>query len=307
MTPGSKSYIAVVVIDGNRMGKKIEKFREDFQKRYAVVNVEVNRVYKRELNQLSQEIDDSYKRAVKKMVDRLGRNMESLKQKGAISSWTDKDGTIVLPIRPLILAGDDIAFVADARIALALVKETLKNIEAIQLPAYKDMEMRASAGVAMVRVQYPFFRAHELAEELCHNAKSVLSETKDASVIDFHIVQGEIAGSLSKIRREQYQNAMLTNKPYFLREQEDCSNTLPVFEEHMEALKKGMIGRGTVKEYRRALSEGEDAAKQYITDKRMDRRFRMDSQEMPESYIHGKCIDIDVLEVMDLYEQLEVE
>lgn len=307
-TREDKNYIAVVVIDGNRMGKKIECFRKEFVKRYPVKGKEANEAYEKEILKLSKEIDAAYKNAVGQMVEKLASNLENLLKRDILSRNEEKDGTVILPIRPLILAGDDICFVTDARIGMALAKEVLQNIENIRLEALSGIEMRASAGVAIVKERYPFFRAHELAEELCHSAKSILREEKDESVIDFHVVQGEIEGSLSEIRFEKYNRGKLTSKPYYLHTQEGPASSIPVFEKHMKIFKSGAVGISAIKEYRTALCKGEAAARKYLSDKRVQLRMQEKiKMTLPDSYISGRCIDFDVLEMLDLYEALEGE
>ena len=155
-----------------------------------------------------------------------------------------------------------------------------------------------------MKVRYPFYSAHELAEELCHNAKAALEEGEDESIIDFHIVQGEKEGSLSQIRKEKYKGASLTNKPLYLKKQAGKSNTIPVFEEHLKILRSGKIGRSALIGYRTALSNS--AGKQFITEKRFKERLKKElGFEMPDSYVNGKCIDFDVLEMLDMYNLLE--
>lgn len=304
-TQGSKNYLAVAVIDGNKMGKKIKHFREEFCKKHTWVDEKFNSAYKEEIFRLSQEIDHGYKEAVKETIAKLFKNLERLVKEGTVSGKTDEDGTVVLPLRPLILAGDDICFVSDARIGTALAKDMLSNIEKIRIESLGNIKMCAAAGITMVKVTYPFFRAHELAEELCHSAKTLLEEKEEASVLDFHVAQGEIEGSLSEIRREKYNKGTLTSKPFYLHENErGCS--IAVFEEHMEVLRSGAVGRSTLREYRSALSAGEIAARQFVSEKRMaDRIKEYLGRDMPESYRQGRCIDFDVLEMLDLYHVLE--
>lgn len=299
---GSKNYISVIVIDGNKMGKKIEKFRKEFQASNPNISKDVNQKYKDELRKLSEEIDVSYKKAVSDAIEKLYDNLTALQEKGIVEKkGDDKDGTIYLPVRPLIMAGDDICIVTDARIGIDLTESILKNIEAYTICG---LPMRACAGVAMVRTGYPFFRAHELAEELCHNAKSILpsDDSKDASVIDFHIDQGEIAGSLSTIRKELYNNSSLTNKPLYVHYEDMDSgqdtNSMDVFRERLELFKDKKVGRGFVKQYRDALYDGEASAKKYLSDKRM-------SGQIGHSYVNGHCMDFDVIEMLDIYNRLE--
>lgn len=299
---GVKNYIAVIVIDGNKMGKKIEKFRNTFMKENSDIGLETNRKYKYELRALSDEIDHAYKTAIKNAVNTVTAKLEDLHAQGTTSCCYDNQGRLILPIRPLIVAGDDICIVTDARIGVGLAELILKNIEENTI---LGLPMRACAGVAIVKTGYPFFRAHELAEELCHNAKSVLKadEDRDASLIDFHTDQGELAGSLSTIRRELYGKGTLTNKPYFLKAvdapQNSQSKSMEAFRERIKKLSGKEFGRGAIKQYRDALAEGETSAEKYLSDKRL-----LDT--LGHSFENGHCIDFDVIEMMDIYNELEV-
>lgn len=308
-TLGTKNYLAVVVIDGNKMGQKIEHFREEFRKNSCKEMKTANEAYKNVFLNMSLEIDKLYKTAVRDMITTLAEKLDILLEKGKITGKTDKNGTIVLPIRPLIQAGDDICFVTDARISIALTKEVLNNVENAESEPIKGEKMHAGAGVAIVKVSYPFFRAHALAEQLCHSAKAMLEEDEDASVLDFHVVQGEIEGTLAEIRREKYQCGKLTSKPFYLHEKEGRSSQV-VFDDHMQLMKDiikmDIIGRGALKEYRNALSGGETKAKQYISDRRIGARVEKELERtMPDSYVNGHCIDFDVLEMLDIYSTLE--
>lgn len=290
-----KSYIAVVVIDGNKMGKKIESFRENFAKTHPTVSKESNEEYKREFLELSSEIDRVYKEAMRMMIGRLPEIYEELvRSRVIVANRVDKDGTMVLPIRPLIQAGDDICFVTNGRLGIALAEEVLRNVEKIKMQGYaENFTMRAAAGVALVKVKYPFFRAHELAEELCHSAKARLGDDEDLSVLDFHVVQGEIEGSLSQIRREKYQNKTLTEKPY------DVDGSFEIFKNtwylFKQQIAQGKIGRGAFKEFRNALVAGEEATKRFITTKQFGTAF---------NGAISRGFYFDALEMLDLYYEL---
>ncbi len=293
-TKDTKNYIAITVMDGNKMGLKLDKFRSDFTNENPEVNADFNRRYKSEIRRVSKEIDDSYKAAVQTVINHLAQSLDSLIKRGVLTGF--RRGGKVLPFRPLILAGDDICFVSDARIGTAFACEVLKEIETKKI---EGLPMRACAGVAMVKTSYPFFRAHELAEELCQSAKGNLpsDDSKDASVIDFHIVQGEISGTLSDIRQQKYSNNTMTSKPYYLHDS-DGEISMDMFRNRLKYLKQEKISRGNLKEYRTALREGENAAKRFLMHKRLGKIIE-------NSFKNGRCVDFDVIEMLDIYHELE--
>lgn len=303
-TKNVKNMIAVIAIDGNKMGAKIKQFRANYTARTAGNTdiPDINRIYREDFKRLSEDLDHRYRSAVKAAASTLMERLPDLVAKGIVSvRYDEHKGKYILPMRPLILSGDDICIVCDARIGVELATEILRNIDSESIDVEgTSMELHACAGVAMVRTSYPFFRAHELAEELCSNAKSILPAdgSKDESVIDFTIIQGEIAGSLGEIRSSHYNNGLLTAKPYYIHAN-GRRNSLPYYEQRMQLISRN-VSRGTLKEYRVALAKGESSALEYVNRMRMDIGGEPSYIEIPgENDKH--CIDFDVIEMLDIY------
>jgi hypothetical protein len=85
-----------------------------------------------------------------------------------------------LPCRLIYQGGDDMVFVADARLALSLVSVLASNLD--QAPDDAEEEFRAlrvSAGVVFVDSHYPFSRARELAESVRARAKRATVRRSD--------------------------------------------------------------------------------------------------------------------------------
>lgn len=303
-TRGVKDMIAIIVIDGNKMGAKIKQFRTNYKNKTAgIADIgERNRIYSADFDELSQRLDHAYRKAVKDAAAWLLERLPDLRMKGIVSPAHDEvSGKDILPMRPLILSGDDICIVCDARIGMELAARILENIDQMTIDVEgTPMALHACAGIAMVKTSYPFFRAHELAEELCNSAKSILpaDDSGDESVLDYVIVQGEIVGSLSDIRRVQYNNGLLTAKPYYIKEGDGRKNSLPYYKARFKTLQEN-VSRGTLKEYRVALAKGESSANDYVN------RMRMNIGK-DTSYItldgdgRRHCIDYDVIEMWDI-------
>lgn len=305
-TYGVKDYIAVISIDGNKMGEKIHAFADSFHKRYPDSNDMTgrNETYKKEFRAFSESLDCCYHNAVKKSIAMVAEHMNDLIDADgtdALSFNMKKDGKLILPLRPLILSGDDICVVCDARIGLSLAETILEEIEK-EHPA-EGMDLHACAGVAMVHSHYPFFRAHALAEELLSNAKSILplDPSQDESVMDFLVVQGEITGDLGTIRQVQYRNGMLTDKPLYLHEGKNRRNSLPYYHKRMEELSQA-AARSKLKEYRDALYEGKSRAQEYVNYLRIGgdngEKFVNGGYDNRDNCDHS--IDFDLIEIMDL-------
>lgn len=261
---GVSNFIAVVHIDGNGMGKRVS----ELYKKLEGCSWED---FKKKIRAFSEGIDGDFKDAFKDMAKEVG---SKLLQPG------DK-----FPIRRLITAGDDICFVTEGKIGVecavkyieALTKKTRRN-------AVDENGYHACAGVAIVHQKYPFFKAYELAELLCSNAKKygakVSPKDNGASVsaIDWHVEFGEIKDTLEEIRADYktMDDNSLTVRPYVVDYVE--KEQLPVIKryESFKALiqiiqqQQQEYGTGKLKGLRAALKQGEVATKNYMISNRLE-------------------------------------
>lgn len=112
-----------------------------------------------------------------------------------------------LPIRPVVLAGDDVCFVTAGNIGLECARVFLQKLSALENCRQPGQPYAACAGVAMVHKKYPFHRAYDLAEELCASAKRFGAEIDDqgrVSAMDWHIEFGQLKDGLAA-QREDYE------------------------------------------------------------------------------------------------------
>ena len=200
-----ESYLSVIHIDGNNMGVKFSCCK-NLQKR----------------KELSLKVQQSVEKAFESLVKKIVSEFETYKDYLDYKKLTD--GAIrSLPIRPIIIGGDDITFVCPGRLGIEFAKyfveeaakETIiddADLSAMEEEANKDnngprkkinKRLSCCAGVAIVPAKYPFFRAYGLAEQLCSAAKKK-SRTNDDSWLDFAILHGEMTPELQQLRDEQY-------------------------------------------------------------------------------------------------------
>ena len=104
-TKDKSNFIAVVHIDGNAMGKRVEKLQRRFEKLDWTE-------YKEKLREFSASIDEDFKAAYKDMSDDVASNIG----RGRLSDLNITDNKF--PVRRIITAGDDICFVAEGRIGV---------------------------------------------------------------------------------------------------------------------------------------------------------------------------------------------
>lgn len=290
---GSKNesnFIAVVHIDGNAMGKRVSNLYEN--NKTADWDT-----YKRKLANFSQSVDDDFKSAYKSMTEIVKDNIEKEKLKDL--SIKDKN----FPVRRIITAGDDICFVTEGRIGLECAVAFIKELNKCQNKEDKE-GYAACAGVAIVHQKYPFYKAYELSELLCSNAKKYaasLSEDKsgkEISVIDWHIEFGEIKDTLKEIRKgyETKDGQQLEGRPYLV---SGSSKNMPVEDIHRyENFKKQITyimkdescARGKLKEMREVMKQGQDELKYYLDFNRMqdmafDKITLFDAVEMIDTFL----------------------
>ena len=177
------NFIAVVHIDGNAMGGRVSRVYEKCSSDWEEC--------RKCLRRFSDGIQADFEEAFRQTVQTLLTSDRGLQPP-------------VLPIRPIILAGDDVCFVADGKIGLECARIFLEHLTA--LTNQEDGKPYAAcAGVALVHQKYPFHQAYDLAEELCSSAKrygSSLDGEGHISAMDWHIEFGQLKENLSEIRKD---------------------------------------------------------------------------------------------------------
>lgn len=273
---GSKeesNFIAVVHIDGNGMGKRVEGlYEQEKASNWTVI--------KKKLREFSEGIDKDFKAAFCEMVKVVGNNLKTnqeIREKLNIGEGN-------FPVRRVITAGDDICFVAEGRIgiecAVIFMQALAKKINTADHKGYASC-----AGAAIVHQKYPFYKAYDLAEKLCSNAKKFNATINPAdngssiSSIDWHIEFGEIGDTLEDVRKNY--NTLDRNRmelrPYIVNADEKIMQNYAChsYESFLRLLtniqsKKEMYADGKIKELRSALKEGKDMTRYYLTFNRME-------------------------------------
>jgi hypothetical protein len=201
---GERSMLGVIHFDGNRMG---ERFK----------NLSLSK-----LCQLSTAVNEAGKKTLIAALDWVLKNLSSItdKDSGGFELYSDKDKNHCFPVRPIVYGGDDITLVCDGRIALDLAAELLRcwRKQTHNLPGGPA---HACAGVAIVRVHYPFYRAYELAKKLCHETKiKIRKEQPDgASALDWEFIAGAGLATFRQRRDTLYEAAsgeQLHARPYYV-------------------------------------------------------------------------------------------
>ena len=314
------NFIAVVHIDGNLMGKKVQKNDEVID---GILKPQGNKltsgekldIYRAEKQKFSKDIDDLFQDAYNDMQNVVKKQIENGNLKDLSLEETKENGEkqINFPIRRIIRAGDDICFVSEGRIGIECAVEYMKA-----LWKRSEGENSACAGVAIVHQSYPFYKAYEIAESLCSSAKKYNASLDkegcaNACAIDWHIEYGEMYGGLDEIRKH-YVDAdgkSILTRPYFVcgepeYEGKAGNRTYTNFKQTMEEMEYAlhnkcedeedrMIARRKLKELRTYLKESDEAVDAYFKKSRLDQ------------YLTKNDKNFDVIEVMDTYIGFQTE
>lgn len=332
---GADNFIAVVHVDGNAMGKRVQDLYGERTASWDDCRASLQR--------FSSGIQADFERAFSETVDSLISGLELTPP--------------TLPIRPVILAGDDVCFVTAGKIGLESARVFLEHLTALK-NAEDGKPYAACAGVALVHQKFPFHQAYDLAEELCSNAKKFGAELDSegrVSAMDWHIAFGQLKDSLSQIR-EDYQTeqifpsesgdkkagkrgqmelrpVVVTAPEEVLMEKTGGVRTYRFFRGLCQAMKGeyGNTARGKIKDLRTAFKQGEVETRFFLRDqevtKLLDHAFTARYQtwgEQAEQYrklldgqqglakgpfeeIDGtvRCLFFDAIEMIDHCDFLE--
>lgn len=292
-----ENYFAIVHVDGNNMGVKFRTCKSLVERR-----------------KLSREIRRKTEGAFAELLAKIIR----MKNSGGFDNLLDLDRNF-LPIRPLIIGGDDVTFLCPANMAILFTKTLVELLDADtpadapeHLTEKISRHMDACAGIAILPTKYPFFRGYKLAEQLCDAAKKSMRQLandnlRGSSWLDFAILHGEQAPTLEQIRSTEYRGARGKNlhfgaylvcgdgdAPHKLENLLSCTAQFP----HVMANNK-------IKELRGVLQRGQDDAQKFL------RQLRRQEQDLPTVpdwddfketlWRDGTTPYVDAIELMDFY------
>ena len=297
-----ENYFAIVHVDGNNMGLKFQACNGLTERR-----------------KLSREI----RRKTEGSFAELLRKIFLMKTSGGFDKIL-KLGKDNLPIRPLIIGGDDVTFLCPANVAILFTKTLVELFEHLTEKISRHMD--ACAGIAILPTKYPFFRGYKLAEQLCDSAKKAMRKLlpqdldsrenlsdddipRGSSWLDFAILHGEQAPTLEQIRATEYRGARgdLHFGPYLVCGDGDAphkiSNLLTCTEQFPHAM-----ANNKTKELRGVLQRGEDDTQKFL------RQLEYQGQHLPtvsdwknfeENLLwrKGRTPYIDAIELMDFYDE----
>ena len=285
-TRGQQNYLAVVHADGNGMGQQIIDIGNKFQGQAQ------NRDYIVTLRKFSRAIEQAAQAALKRTLDKLscrivegGSKLPHPSLEDVYVPLADEKRKPPLPFRPIVFGGDDVTFVCDGRLGLALATSYLGLFQQeTQNRLDCGGPITASAGIAIVKTHYPFAQAYELADQLCRSAKNYCREIKgtpwiqsDDAYLDWHFALGGITGDVARIREREYttKNTTPEETKLYLRplalgtNNYEESRSWQVVQSGIDAFQKPdsdwVERRNKMKALREVLREGDAAVGRFLT------------------------------------------
>ena len=203
---GDNSTLAVFHIDGNSMGNTIRKEMEKTEGYKDAIA---------KMRELSLRISGNFRQTVDEMKAYMDFLTPKIKE--------TKDHKLY---REIIVAGDDITFVCNAKLAIPAVKFFLENIS-------KKGEFSACGGIAFFNSHFPFSDAYQVAEACCESAKKRAkqdackgNDSKIGNFLDYQICTNIRASELDTYRDRHYtaDGKSFIFRPYYVPLEEDKWN-----------------------------------------------------------------------------------
>lgn len=216
---GEDSLLAIVYIDGNSMGAKVQA-RTNGKKTYSEC-VSALRTFSKEIQK--DYIDDRIKDIERKL------------------SGGGK-------FRKVLGAGDEINFICNAHDAFDLATAYLEGL---------PKGCSSCAGIAVFHSHAPYSDVYRIAEECCESGKTKMKELglREACFIDFHYCQGAIDVSLDRIREKE--NTKSSSRPWLIKgEAEDVNNLTKISDVRKILNFLNVLGRSNVKGLAGKAKEG---------------------------------------------------
>lgn len=252
---GNHKWVAIIHADGNglgqvvrKVGRKLDTFKEFSHRLEIATQAAVNDAF-------CQLVDEN-----------------------AISLVNDEGKSLIIPIRPVVLGGDDVTIICRADIAMSFTqkfciafqsrtKEHLSSIlKDYAVFAGGEDYLTACAGIAFVKSNYPFHYGYNLAEQLCGVAKKgsrqQVKDTENCLIpasVSFHKVQDSIILGYEDIRERELKisnNIDFENGPYFVEASKNNWTVNDLLLNVKKLVKEDKIVKNAVRQWLSLMAEG---------------------------------------------------
>jgi hypothetical protein len=274
------NWVAVIHADGNGLGQIVQKIGKDKEK----------------FSNFSKSLDAATHAAAQAAYT-------------VISEKYHFETEPIIPIRPIVVGGDDFTVICRGEFAIEYVaaymenfeKETEKKLSDIGVGADVPKKLTACAGIAFIKANYPFYYGCKLAEALCGAAKNDAKKDPQTgkqitgiapSCLMFHKVQDSFVADYDKIKKRELQpceNVSYEFGPYYLEKQNNRVNwTIEELLEKVPLLadKEGSAIKSHLRQWMTIMADrGEDAAEQHL-----NRLTDLMGDDLKDKYMSEKII-----------------
>ncbi len=255
IAPNNKGWLAIVHADGNSLGKNIQRL----------------------LNTSRPDLMAFYQR--------FSRLLDEATTQAAQNAYSEtikhKTNNRLIPLRPVLLGGDDLTLIIRGDLALEFTAAYLKNFEEQTAAKFAELDfpenlkhlyngITACAGIAFIKPNYPFHYGVNLSDGLTKYAKKAakrINKNTPPSSLAFHKVQSSFIGDYDSIVERELQaeaaQIQFNHGPYFLAAQKYYS-TVAKLDRWIGLMKKEDAPRSNLREWLSELQTNPDAADQLM-------------------------------------------
>jgi len=293
---GEDSHIAVVHIDGNGFGNIFRNLPTVEETKYLSERVK-------------KAVKDAFVYSLTEFV--IAKEKNPFLFEGYF--YIDK----ILPVRPIILGGDDLTFVCHGKLGIWFAEKFMEKFNSNFIDKEETFPFSSCAGVAVVKTKYPFYRTYQLAEELCNSAKSTrkkymddkkLMEKDGGNWIDFQLAYSGLGNTLEEVRKFQFVDVKgiksLHNRPYCLETMAD-QISIKELKTYASTLKI-TLPNSKIKDLREMLTRDFDSQKVFIEHLKLqhnekDGFIERIIQDNSTDRVLNEIPFFDMIELLELY------
>ncbi len=181
----ASNYVSLLHIDGNGLGAKIEaiksKYKDNAQSTELVM----------ELKTFSYHLEKATIAAFNATLQAVFPEMTAATKE-----------KVFIPMRPVVLGGDDVTIIIKADLAIAFTTHYLQYFEEFTKEYLGEGGLTACAGVTFIKSKFPLHYAAHLAETICKEAKNKSGRTKSCAL--FHRVRSSYSYEYEDIIKEEF-------------------------------------------------------------------------------------------------------
>jgi hypothetical protein len=310
-THGEDNRIAVIHADGDGVGKRVQliaetagsEVRERLVSFSAALQSIGEQAFLRTVRAIVESIEidkDGNPSIVHPLSSKGVDGLPRIKLDRVENGW-------VLPVRPIVIGGDDMTVLTDARIGLAFASLYVRSFAELSSENKEALggNLAASVGVAFVHSKYPVKRAYDLAEALTSNAKTFAKQRPgDFGAVDWLHVASTVPPDLAEVRQQSYQVdgktlglRPISANPEEYRSWETVREVLASAQKIPQSRRKALLS---------AISEGPDAVNRLrltrLGDAKLPKVSRASDPQCQDSgFSEGFSPYFDALEMADEY------